>query len=84
MLFSVVEGRAPKAASTLTLGDVNLALTKIHNAPDATERKLTETAAICREQIVENDMFKYIYIFIYKAIAKFWCHRIVFAVRFES
>ena len=37
VLFSVVEGRAPKAASTLTLGDVNLALTKIHNAPDATE-----------------------------------------------
>lgn len=39
MLFSGVEGRAPKAASTLTLGDVNLALTKIHNAPDATVRE---------------------------------------------
>lgn len=39
VLFSVVEGRAPKAASTLTLGDVNLALTKIHNAPDATEKR---------------------------------------------
>ena len=36
VLFSVVEGRASTVSSALTLGDVNLALTKIHNAPDAT------------------------------------------------
>ena len=46
MLFSVVEGRAPKAASTLTLGDVNLALTKIHNAPDATARHAPRAAGL--------------------------------------
>eukprot|EP00913_Durusdinium_trenchii_P013235 g12423.t1 len=39
VLFSVVEGRASTVSSALTLGDVNLALTKIHNAPDATEKR---------------------------------------------
>ncbi|CAJ1334393.1 unnamed protein product, partial [Effrenium voratum] len=39
VLFSVVESRAPKAASNLTLGEVNSALSRIHNAADATEKR---------------------------------------------
>lgn len=35
VLFSVLEGRAQAAASALTLGEVNAALTRIHNAADA-------------------------------------------------
>ena len=43
VLFSVVEGRASTTKTQLTLGDVNAALTKIHNAPDAMDRGNRET-----------------------------------------